>query len=236
MNQVLIVTGASQHPGIGSAVAKLALAQNWQVIINGRSEPNWNDDSVIFVPGDITTNITQKAVIDAAVNKYGRIDAIVHNAALTSSAADPTTADWIQEYMISVVAPYELTCMAKPWLEQTQGAVVMIGSRSGTRPYPANSIAYGVAKSAQHTLAQELAVRLAPIRVNAVAPGLTLSARQLKKWQDPEWKATITKAWESQSLLPGFVEVDQVAQSVLYLLTAKNVTGTVLEINNGVNT
>ena len=68
-----------------------------------------------------------------------------------------------------------------------------------------------------------------------MAPGLTLSARQLKKWQDPKWKTAITTAWESKSLLPGFVEVDQVAQSVLYLLTAKNVTGTVLEINNGVN-
>ena len=235
MNQVLIVTVASHDPGIGSAVAKLALAQNWKVVVNGRSEPNWNHDRVIFVPGDITTAIIQNAVVDAAVNQWGRIDAVVHNAALTSSAADPTVADWTQEYMISVVAPYELTCMAKPWLEQTQGAVVMIGSRSGTRPYPANSIAYGVAKSAQHTLAQELAVRFAPIRVNAVAPGLTLSARQLKKWQDPKWKTAITTAWESKSLLPGFVEVDQVAQSVLYLLTAKNVTGTVLEINNGVN-
>jgi NAD(P)-dependent dehydrogenase (short-subunit alcohol dehydrogenase family) len=235
MTQVLIVTGASRDPGIGSAVAKLALARNWQVVINGRREPNWRNDGVIFVPGDITKESTQQEVIDTAVNKWGRIDAVVHNAALTHSAADPTAADWIQEYNISVVAPYQLSLMAKPWLEQTQGAVVMIGSRSGARPYVANSIAYGVAKSAQHTLAQELAVRFAPVRVNAVAPGLTLSARQLEKWQNPEWKATITTRWQSQSLLPGYIEVDQVAESVLYLLTAKNVTGTVLEINNGVN-
>lgn len=235
MTQVLIVTGASRDPGIGSAVAKLALAHNWQVVINGRSEPNWHNDGVIFVPGDITKESTQQEIIDAAVNKWGRIDAVVHNAALTHSAVNPSASDWVQEYNISVVAPYQLSLMAKPWLEKTQGAVVMIGSRSGTKPHVANSIAYGVAKSAQHTLAQELAVRFAPVRVNAVAPGLTLSARQLEKWQNPEWKATITARWQSQSLLPGFVEVDQVAESVLYLLTAKNVTGTVLEINNGVN-
>lgn len=235
MNQVLIVTGASRDPSIGSAVAKQALDQGWNVVVNGRSEPYWHDDRAVFVLGDIQSESTQQAIIDTAIDKWGRIDGIVHNAALGNSASDPTVDDWLDEYSINVIAPYELTKRARSWLNQSQGAVVMIGSRSGVRPYQPNSIAYGVSKSAMHHLTKELAVRFAPIRVNAVAPGLTLSARQLKKWDDPTWKAAITAGWEQRSLLPGFVEVAQVADSVLYLLNAKNVTGNILEINNGVN-
>lgn len=235
MNRVLIVTGASRDPGIGSAVAKLALAQGWNVVINGRSEPNWQSERMIFVQGDVTDHATQQSIVDTAVNNWGRIDGIIHNAALTASAGEPTAKDWQEEYAINVIAPYELTDQAKTWLAQTQGCVVMIGSRSGVRPHTANGIAYAVSKSAMHYMAKELAVRLAPIRVNAVAPGLTLSARQLDKWRSPKWKAAVTSAWEHQSLLPGFIEVDQVATSVLYLLNAKNTTGVVLDIDNGVN-
>ena len=235
MNRVLIVTGASRDPGIGSAVAKQALAQGWNVVVNGRSEPGWDSDRATFVQGDIQEPAVQQLIIKAAVANWGRIDGIVHNAALLHSASQPTRKDWLEEYTINVVVPYELTDLAKTWLAQTQGSVVMVGSRSGVRPYPANSIAYAVSKSAMHQLAKELAVRFAPIRVNAVAPGLTLSSRQLDKWRNPAWKDAITHGWEEQSLLPGFIEVDQVANGVLYLLNASNVTGTVLEIDNGVN-
>lgn len=235
MNRVLIVTGASRDPGIGSAVAKLALAQNWNVVINGRSEPTWNHPNTHFVQGDITEKSTQQTVIDAAMTQWGRIDGVVHNAALSHSAKAPQLNDWINEYKINVVAPYELTILARDFLESTQGSVVMIGSRSGVRPYANNSIAYSTSKSAQHYLAKELAVRLAPIRVNAVAPGLTLSVRQMEKWRDPIWKKAITQGWEAQSQLPGFIKVEQVAEGVLYLLNAKNTTGTILDIDNGVN-
>ena len=235
MDRVLIVTGASRDPGIGSAVAKQAAEQGWKVIVNGRSAPEWQHNNVQFVPGDITEEFTQQMLINSAIDEWSRIDAIVHNAALTNSVTPPAGRDWMEEYAINVVAPYQLTEKAKSWLTASRGAVVMVGSRSGVRPNPQNSIAYSVSKSAMHYLAKELAARFAPIRVNAVAPGLTLSARQLDKWESPRWKADVLKNWEENSLLPGFVEVSQVAESVLYLLDAKNTTGVVLDVDNGVN-
>lgn len=235
MDRVLIVTGASREPGIGNEVAKQAVAQGWKVVLNGRSEPSWKDQNVIFIQGDITTEFTQHSIVNAAIEEWSRIDAIVHNAALTTSVDPPAAKDWMEEYAINVVAPYQLTCKAQTWLSASRGSVVMVGSRSGVRPNPQNSVAYSVSKSAMHYLTQELAARMAPVRVNAVAPGLTLSARQLDKWESPRWKSDVISGWEAKSLLPGFVEVDQVAQGVLYLLNAKNVTGTILDIDNGVN-
>lgn len=235
MDRVLIVTGASKDPGIGSSVAKQAADAGWKVIVNGRSEPNWTHKNVMFVQGDVTTEFTQHTIVNTAIESWSRIDAIVHNAALTNSIDPPTIGDWANEYSINVIAPYQLTEKARSWLTLSRGSVVMIGSRSGVRPNPQNSIAYSVSKSAMHYMAKELAARFAPVRVNAVAPGLTLSARQLEKWESPRWKADVVKGWEENSLLPGFVEVDQVAESVLHLINAKNITGTVLDIDNGIN-
>ena len=95
MSKVLIVTGASKHPGIGSAVSMLAVSHDWNVIVNGRSEPTWTGDRAIFVPGDICKESTQQAIVDTAINHWGRIDGIVHNAALTHSAkAIDFALDW----------------------------------------------------------------------------------------------------------------------------------------------
>lgn len=235
MDKVLIVTGAGKEPGIGSSVARQAAEAGWKVIINGRTEPTWEHRNVFFIQGDITNEFTQHTIIGHAIQEHCRIDAIVHNAALTASMDPPSAKDWHDEYAINVVAPYQLTDKAKSWLSGAHGSVVMIGSRSGVRPNPQNSVAYSVSKSAMHYLTKELAARFAPIRVNAVAPGLVLSARQLDKWESPRWKTDVIKGWEENTLLPGYVEVEQVASSVLHLINAKNITGTVLDIDNGIN-
>jgi 3-oxoacyl-[acyl-carrier protein] reductase len=238
--KVYLITGAGHIPGIGGNTAKLALENGHKVIVSSRRiGKEWTELSaqyadITFVQGDIRDAMIQTQLLTVAT-KYGRLDTLVHNAAMRNSSQTPTHQDWIDELQMNVVIPYELTMLLRDLLSASNGSVVMIGSRSGLMATKANAIGYSTTKSAMHHLTKELALRLSPmIRVNCIAPGLTMSGRLMAKFDDsPELKDNIETGFYNNSLLNRTVNVDDIASMVLTVANNKSITGQIISVDCG---
>lgn len=239
--KVYVVTGAGHFPGIGSCTAKRAFDQGHQVVVNGRNfDPAWQDlananpDRIKLIQGSVLETSVQNQIV-AAAQEWGRMDVLVHNAALRHSNFKPSRQDWFDEYAINVVAPHELTELAQPLLDQSQGSVVMIGSRSGLKVNKNMAISYALAKAAMHHMVRELSTRLAPnIRVNGIAPGLTETNRIKEKYEQNEtFKINVPKFFYDVSFLDRLVDVENIVDTVEYLSNNASITGQIIHVDCG---
>ena len=183
--RVAIITGASS--GIGAETARQLAAKGWRLVVNYRNSRESAEavaaecrklgGDAIAVQADVADDAACKALVKAALDKYGRIDALMNNAGETKVA--PATDldalsgdDFLRLYRNNVVSVYQMTRAAAPALKASgHGSVVNIGSRAGVTG-GGTSTAYAATKAAVHTLTKSLARVLGPeVRVNCVAPG-----------------------------------------------------------------
>jgi NAD(P)-dependent dehydrogenase (short-subunit alcohol dehydrogenase family) len=183
--QVVVVTGGGR--GIGRAVTEAFLAAGADVVVCGRTElsgdglPTGTDASGTvrtagFVVADVRDPDQAAAVVDAAVERHGRLDVLVNNAG-GSPYVDAATAS--PRFLTSVVnlnllAPLYCAQAANAVMQGQHegGSIVNVASVSGMRPSPGTA-AYGAAKAGLLNLTCTLAVEWAPkVRVNAVSGGL----------------------------------------------------------------
>ncbi len=179
---VAIVTGGGT--GIGAAVVRRLAARGVRCVINYASS---RDDAealaaevgngAIAVQADIAEDAQCRALAQAAVDAFGRIDFLVNNAGRTKFAAhedlDALEAeDFVHIYRLNTIAPFQMVRACAPHLRQSDmGAVVNVASVAGVFGI-GSSVAYAASKGALITMTKSLARVLAPaIRVNAVAPG-----------------------------------------------------------------
>ncbi|WP_033294917.1 SDR family NAD(P)-dependent oxidoreductase [Amycolatopsis jejuensis] len=176
--RVAVVTGASS--GIGAGIAQALGAAGSAVVLVGRSKRRLSRTAaaipgakVAEVVADLRDDGAARAVVDAAVDRFGRIDVLVHSAGIYHQASLAETTDQIfdDQWMTNVRAPFQLTREARPHLRRG-GSIIFVSSMSGHVGSPDDS-AYCASKGAIELLVKALAVELAPdgIRVNAVAPG-----------------------------------------------------------------
>jgi NAD(P)-dependent dehydrogenase (short-subunit alcohol dehydrogenase family) len=180
--QSVIVTGAGS--GIGRAAARAFAAADAGVLAVGRRADALDKtaaeapDRISTLSIDLCAAGAPQTVVAAAVERWGRIDALVNNAGifdlmpLTDLSAQRIDA----LFAVNVTAPSLLAQAALPHLRATQGAIVNVSSTFGHRPL-AGAAHYAAAKAAIEQLTRSWALELAPdqIRVNAVAPGPTES-------------------------------------------------------------
>lgn len=179
-SKVAIVTGGGT--GIGLAITEKFVASGMRVLITGRrGDPlealsQQHPDNVSVLQSDVTHPDDRKAIINAAVERYGRLDVLVNNAALhlVSSLQDSSDAQFEQSYQANLIAPAGLIREAIPHLQANKGAVINISTIGARAIFPGIS-PYTASKAALDHLTQVTAVELGPlgIRVNAVAPGMT---------------------------------------------------------------
>lgn len=194
MKGVVLLTGATGK--LGRVLARQLVERGWQVVAMSRdssrvdaliSEMGSLRDAVIGLVEDLQQpGAAQRAVDDLCAREIA-VTHLVNNARSVKTLAvqpDGTTlsADFVGEFVMDVVLPYELTmCLARS-ARQRLRTVVNIGSMYGeVAPNPflyngsldSSPVQYGVSKAALHHLTRELAVRLAPrqVRVNCVAFG-----------------------------------------------------------------
>jgi NAD(P)-dependent dehydrogenase (short-subunit alcohol dehydrogenase family) len=172
-DKVVIVTGSTT--GIGRAIAAACIAQGARIVIHGRDEQRgralaqqWGSQA-LFHADDLGDPAAARRLVEAAVSRFGQLDALVNNAAwVVRSDIHSSTAELFDGVMaVNVRAPMLLVQAALPYLTASQGCVANIGSTNslgGER----NLLVYSVSKGAMLTLSKNLADALGPSKVRFV--------------------------------------------------------------------
>lgn len=179
--KTVILTGASS--GLGHRFAKLLSAAGADVVVTARradrlAELVEGNDRLVAVPCDVTDAGSAKTLVDATLDAFGRVDAVVNNAGISRvlAAIDDDIDDFRGELEINLIAPYELARTAARWMidNKSPGSIINIGSVLGNGGGGRLKVpGYAAAKGGIHNLTRELASQWARkgVRVNAIAPG-----------------------------------------------------------------
>lgn len=188
--KVIIVTGSTT--GIGKAIAIRCAAEGAKVLLHGL-EKDWGEEALSAIgPSraalhieDLTCEGASQRLVDTAIQAFGRLDAVVNNAAWVVSS-DITTTDsaFLRKVLeINTVAPYELIRCALPHLSRARGSVLNIGSVNAWSGEP-NLLAYSISKGALMTMTRNLGDTLHReygVRVNQINPGWVLTETEVQR-------------------------------------------------------
>jgi 3-oxoacyl-[acyl-carrier protein] reductase len=180
--KVAIVTGASK--GIGAAIAKSLAAEGASVVVNYASSKAGADVVVseiekaggkaVAVRGDVSKAADAKAIVDGAIEHFGKLDILVNNSGVYEFGAldDITEEHFHKQFNVNVLGLLLTTQAAARHLGEG-GSIINIGSLV-TRIVPAASSVYTGTKGAVDAITGVLSQELGPrkIRVNAVNPGM----------------------------------------------------------------
>lgn len=191
-DKVIIVTGSTT--GIGKAIAKRCMQEGARVVIHGLEE-EWGkqiisevgkNNAVLHIE-DISKEGAAERLVNIAIQSFGKLDAVVNNAAMVvSSNIHTTDRAFLQKVIgINTIAPFELIKAALPELSKQKGCVLNIGSVNAWSGEP-NLLAYSMSKGALMTMTRNLGDTLHRengVRVNQINPGwvLTETEKQRKK-------------------------------------------------------
>ena len=152
------------------------------VLIVGRREvplkevSNNCPERISYLQADITNPDDRKRMVQTVIERYGRLDILVNNAAVLLPGPFPATTDeqFEQSYLVNVVSPAAIIREAIPYLTETKGSIFNISATVSWGVLPGTS-PFATSKAALNHLTRILATELGPIgiRVNAIAPGLT---------------------------------------------------------------
>jgi NAD(P)-dependent dehydrogenase (short-subunit alcohol dehydrogenase family) len=181
MKPTVIVTGASR--GLGEAVGKSAANLGARVVLNARSildlervarEIHDRGGKALAVPGDVGKEADCHQIVETTIAKYGRIDALVNNAAIVepiAPIAEANAEDWERSWSVNVLGPVLLTRLALPYLRENHGRVINVSSGAAEHAI-AGSGGYCISKAALNHFNRVLAVEEEAITALAVRPGV----------------------------------------------------------------
>ncbi|HWE67991.1 MAG TPA: SDR family oxidoreductase, partial [Acidimicrobiales bacterium] len=186
-----------------------------------------------YVQGDITDPTAAQALVDAALDRWGRLDTLVNNAGTTAVIPhhdlEAASVDvWRRIFEVNVFGTWSMTLAAMPALREAKGSVVNVASVAGLRP-TGSSIPYAASKAALNHMTVLLAKVVGPeVRVNAVAPGLIDTP-----WTE-DWDV-VRQAVQQITPLKRTGQPEDVAEVVLALARASYVTGQIVAIDGGLS-
>lgn len=179
--RVVIVTGASR--GIGAGIAERLLVAGARVLGVSRGGAAGREGELVQLRYDLISDEAPETLLHAALDAFGRVDALVNNAGLLIEGACWEQPDEELDAMLALnlTAPFRLSqCVAAHWAERAQRGTIVnvcsIESRVGWADPP--QAAYAASKGGLLGLTRAMALELAPrgIRVVAVGPGAIATA------------------------------------------------------------
>ena len=237
--KVAIVTGAAR--GIGLAVTKRFLAEGWRVLMLDieaetllGSQAKLNTEDAVAQACDVSDPVQVRRAAAVAIERFGRIDAVVNNAgiAVFKPLLDTSYDEWSRVLAVNLNGPFLMVQeTARLMAETGGGAVVNIGSISGLRASTLR-VAYGTSKAALMHLTKQQATELGEIgvRVNLIAPG-PVDTAMAKEVHTPAIRADYHDAIP----LNRYGLEEEIANGVFFLCSdqASYITGQTLAVDGG---
>jgi NAD(P)-dependent dehydrogenase (short-subunit alcohol dehydrogenase family) len=226
--KVAIITGASQ--GIGEALVRGYRDRNYRVVATSRSIKPSSDPNVLVVAGDIADPKTAERVVSQALERFGRIDALVNNAGIfiAKPFTDYTDEDYAKILSTNLNGFFNITRRAAREMEkQGAGHIVqittsLVDQANSSVPSVLASLTKGGLNAATKSLAIEFAGK--GVRVNAVSPGVIKTPMHGRETH--EFLAKLHPVGRMG-------EVRDIVDAVLYLEGAGFVTGEILHVDGG---
>jgi 3-oxoacyl-[acyl-carrier protein] reductase len=244
--KVAIVTGSAT--GVGAATALQLAHRGYNVLINySRSEADARDvqkaceaagADTLLLRGDVSQDADCKAMVQAVVARWKRIDVLVNNAGVSvfgaDAAWDALDAEAFQRIMgVNVMGLFQMVRASVAHLKAARGAIVNVSSVAGALGI-GSSMPYIASKGAVNAMTLNLARQLAPdVRVNAVCPALITSPWFVKGIGQEGYEKMKVLAERSAPLQRSSTPED-VADAIVWLATgAPTMTGELLMLDGG---
>jgi 3-oxoacyl-[acyl-carrier protein] reductase len=241
-DQVAIVTGSSR--GIGAAIARLLASHGAKVVVNYATSKQAGQQVVaeivagggraMLARADVTVREEVEAMVRAVEAELGPVDVLVNNAGIGFPIVPFTDYRWedFEQKLTGELKASFFACQAvvPGMVERRRGSIVNVSSSLSRVPAP-GFVAHASAKSALDAFSRSLALELGPhgVRVNVVAPGLTLTDATSGQ------PRSLHDAIAAHTPLRRLARPDDVAGAVLFFCTddARHVTGTYLPVCGG---
>jgi NAD(P)-dependent dehydrogenase (short-subunit alcohol dehydrogenase family) len=185
-DKVAVVTGGAA--GIGFAYARRFLAEGAKVIVADVADPVTAAEKlgaaerVLGVPADVSDSASVRAMVEAAVARFGRVDVLVNNAAVFAALKPQPfdaipEAEWDRVMAVNVKGIWNCARAVVPVMRAQGGGRIVNVASAIVAKGTAMLLHYVTSKGAVVAMTRALARELGPagITVNAVAPGLILS-------------------------------------------------------------
>lgn len=239
MSLTVLITGSSR--GIGLGVAKYLASQGHNVILNSRKEI---DESILkefeeygvkvgTAIGNISDFNVAKELIDAAKVEFGQIDVLINNAGITRDGLmmRMSEEDFNSVIQTNLNGTFNMCRHITPiMLKQKSGTIINLSSIVGVMGN-AGQVNYAASKAGVIGLTKALARELSSraITVNAIAPGF------IETDMTDQLSDRVKDSMLTQIPLKRFGQVEEIAQTVGFLINNRYITGQVIEVNGGMN-
>ena len=192
-DKIIIVTGSCT--GIGKAIAKRCVTEGAKVIIHGLEKDlgeeivtELGSDNAVLLIEDLRNDGCPARLVELALSTFGRLDAVVNNAALVASGNihDTDSEKFLTFISINTRAPFLLIQAALPHLRSAHGCVLNIGSINAWSGEP-DLLPYSISKGALTTMTRNLGdtlMREDGVRINQINPGWVLTENEAQRKQD----------------------------------------------------
>ena len=239
-DKVIIVTGGTS--GIGRAIAERAVAEGARVLVHGIDQED--GEAVVAKLGhhaalhldDLLDAASPARIAAAAVQFFGKIDAVVNNAAIVarSNLGSADAAFFDRMMTVNVRAGLFLIQAAFPHLKETHGCVLNIGSINAHSGQP-NLLDYSLSKGALQTMSRNLANAHATerVRVNHLNVGWVLTdreyAHQIEHGMERDWPEKVPPAFAPSGRL---IMPAEIAAAAVYWLgdESRPISGSVVDV------
>ena len=241
-NKVILVTGSAT--GIGKAIAKRCAAEGACVVVHGL-EPDLfegtvaeiGEDRAVGHVEDLTADGCVQRLVELAAARFGRLDAVVNNAALVAQGNLHTTdLDFFRRMLeVNTIAPFALIQAALPELRKVRGCVLNIGSVNAWSGEP-NLLPYSVSKGALMTLTRNLGdtlMREDGVRVNQINPGWVLTENEARRKREhglrEDWYTDLPKVYAPAGRI---LWPEEIAAAAVYWLADESgpISGQVVDL------
>lgn len=241
-DKVIIVTGSTT--GIGKAIASRCVKEGAKVVIHGL-EKVWGEalldelghEHAVLHIEDLSSDGAADRLVALAVERFGKLDAVVNNAAIVASSNIETTDKVFMQRLLEVnaIAPFLLIKSALPHLSKQHGSVLNIGSVNAYSGEP-NLFAYSVSKGALMTMTRNLGdtlFREYGVRVNQINPGWVLTEKEMERKKEhglPEdWYKELPSVYAPAGRI---LWPKEIANAVIYWLEDESgpISGQVVEL------